>query len=164
MLGLFRRRCLALYTMSVGWSVGRCYRSLTVYEYHYMIAISVSRSKKDNSRRQSKMTSYKHMIVLRSHSLVASFSFLDAATRISTRGCVRPSIRAMFEKIVEICGLKWSEYRESPGKGEQLPIPPLPNGSRICWSCIQPCWDASSRLHIRGYVRAYWPVRRFIRP
>ena len=50
--------------------------------------------------------------------------FLDAAT----------SVRAMFVKIVEICHSKPSERCESPEKTKQLPIQPLPNGSRISWT------------------------------
>ena len=78
-------------------------------------------------------------------SVKAHKAFLDAATHLYKRVC--PSIglsihwsdRAMFVKTVEICSLKWSERCESPGKGKQQPILPLPNGSRICWSCIRPC-------------------------
>ena len=47
---------------------------------------------------------------------------------------VRRSDRAMFKKIVAICGDR------SPGKEEQLPLRPLPNSTRICRSRIRPCW------------------------
>ena len=33
-----------------------------------------------------------------------------------------------------------SEYCTSSGKGEQLPMMPPPNGSRIYWSCIRPLY------------------------
>ena len=65
------------------------------------------------------------------------------------------SVRALFVKVVEICGLNWSERCESPRKGEQQPILPLSNGSRICWSCTRPCiWD----MILLGRIWSIWYV------
>ena len=61
----------------------------------------------------------------------------DYAFRPSVRAFVGPLVRAMFVKSVEICGLKQSEYSESPGKGEQLSLFPCPVG---CAMCIRPCF------------------------
>ena len=63
------------------------------------------------------------------HKHTRAHTFLEA-TSISLSGSVRPSVRAMFVKMVEIIELDRAELRSSPG----LRI------SGICWSCIWPCF------------------------
>ena len=58
--------------------------------------------------------------------------------RIPTRKRVRPSVRPCHNcknRRNMLIKMFWD-----PGKGEQLLLLLLPNGSRICWSCIRPCF------------------------
>ena len=80
--------------------------------------------------------------------------------RISIRVCncpsVCPCIRSCY--VCKNCQNIWLKVirGKGTGKGKQLSLLPLPNGSYICWSCIWPCFNTE---HNKNWLEGLYGVQ-----